>query len=174
MAYQILWLVWMIHFWPHVAKKYLILGTFCGRMQKFQKLNEISWLENNWKLRFVITMTKFKNFKLFKKHPKLYFVYLSNQILLRGRFVLKTNGRMSSIIWNKDHCCSFFTSWVIKQQTKLYIEHIEKTPKFGHMVRTLKIVFRVLQIISMVFQVPIFRNNFYFGWKAFTFSVRAL
>ena len=94
--------------------------------------------------------------------------------MLRGRFVLKTNGRMSSITWNKDHCCSFFTSWVIKQQTKLYIEHFEKAPNFGRMVRTPKTFFRVLQIITRVLQVPIFRNNFHFGWKVFTFSGPAL
>ena len=33
------------------------------------------------------------------------------------------------------------------------------------MVRTPKIIFRVLQIISRVLQVPIFRNNFCFGCK---------
>ena len=51
----------------------------------------------------------------FKKHPKLFCLYLSNQISLRGRFVFKTNGRISSITSYKDHCCSFFTSGVIKQ-----------------------------------------------------------
>ena len=37
------------------------------------------------------------------------------------------------------------------------------------MVRTRKIIFRVLQIISRVLQVPIFRNNYRFGGKVFTF-----
>ena len=35
--------------------------------------------------------------KFFWKHPKLFCLYLSNQISLRGRFVFKTNGRISSI-----------------------------------------------------------------------------
>ena len=50
---------------------------------------------------------------------------------------------------------------------KLYFENFEKTPNFGRMVRTPKIFFRVLQIISRVLQVPIFRNNFHFGGKVF-------
>ena len=50
------------------------------------------------------------------KHPKLFCLYLSNEMSLRGRFVFKTNGRISSITSYKDHCCSFFTSWVIKEQ----------------------------------------------------------
>ena len=36
------------------------------------------------------------------KHPKLFCLYLSNQILLRGRFVFKTNGRISSMTLYKD------------------------------------------------------------------------
>ena len=39
-----------------------------------------------------------------RKHPKLFCLYLSNQISLKGRFVT----------FYKDNCCSFFTSWVIK------------------------------------------------------------
>ena len=49
------------------------------------------------------------------KHPKLFCLYLSNQISLRCSFVFKTSGRISSITSYKDHWCSFFTSWVIKQ-----------------------------------------------------------
>ena len=52
----------------------------------------------------------------------------------------------------------------------MYFEHFEKTPNFGCMVHTPKIFFWVLQIISRVLHVPIFRNNFRFGWKVFTFS----
>ena len=52
----------------------------------------------------------------FQKHPKLFCLYLSNQISLRGCFVFRTNGRISSITSYKDNFCSFFTSWVIKQQ----------------------------------------------------------
>ena len=50
------------------------------------------------------------------KHPKLFCFYLSNQISLRGHFVLKTNCRISSIPLYKYHCCSFFTSRVIKKR----------------------------------------------------------
>ena len=60
---------------------------------------------------------------LFWKHPKLFCLYLSNEISLRGRFVFKTNGRTSSIISHKDHCCSFFMSWVIKA-TRMFSEKI--------------------------------------------------
>ena len=56
---------------------------------------------------------------LFWKHPKLFCLYLSNQISLRGRFVFKTNGRISSITSYRDHCYSLFTSWEIKQQNKI-------------------------------------------------------
>ena len=56
----------------------------------------------------------------FQKHPKVFCIYLSNQISLRGRFVFKTNGMISSITSYKDHCCSFFTSWDIKATMKLH------------------------------------------------------
>ena len=76
------------------------------------------------------------NSEFFWKHPKLFCLYLSNQITLRSRFVFKTNGRISSITSYKDHCCSFFTSWVIKK--KWYFDNFEKkTPNFGRAVRTL-------------------------------------
>ena len=67
----------------------------------------------------------------FEKHPKLFCLYLSNQILLRGRFVFKTNGRTSSIISHKDHCCSFFTSWVIKRQKSCILNILKKHPTLG-------------------------------------------
>ena len=36
----------------------------------------------------------------------------------------------------KDHRCSLFMSWVIKQQRKLYFENVGKTPNFGRVVHT--------------------------------------
>ena len=80
---------------------------------------------------------KIQKLNFFEKHPKLFCLYLSNQISLRGRFVFKTNGRISSITSCKDHCCSIFTSWVIKQQKSCILNILEKTPNFGRMVRTL-------------------------------------
>ena len=50
------------------------------------------------------------DFKVFKKHPKLFCLLLSNQISLRGHFVFKTNGRISSMSSYKDHCCGFCVS----------------------------------------------------------------
>ena len=71
------------------------------------------------------------------KHPKLFCLYFSNQISLKGHFVFKTNGKISSIPSYKDHCCSFFTSWVIKQQKRCILNILKKTPNFGRTVRTL-------------------------------------
>ena len=65
------------------------------------------------------------------KHPKLLCLYLSNQISLRDRFVFKTNGRIFSITSYKDHCCSFFTSWVIKQQKSCILKVLKKHPTSG-------------------------------------------
>ena len=74
--------------------------------------------------------------EFFLKHPKVFCLYLSNQISLRGRFVFKTNGMISSITSYKDHCCSFFMSWVIKATRMLNISNLEKTPNFGCTVHT--------------------------------------
>ena len=71
------------------------------------------------------------NSEFFWKHPKLICLYLNNQISLRGRFVFKTNGRISSITSYKDHCCSFFTSWVIKQQKCCILKILKKHPALG-------------------------------------------
>ena len=60
--------------------------------------------------------------RFFLKHPKLFCLYLGNQISLRGRFVFKTNSRISSITSYKNHCCCFFTSWVIMATKMLYFE----------------------------------------------------
>ena len=59
---------------------------------------------------------KKSEFQFFQKVMKLLSKYLYNQISLKGRFVFKMNKRAFSITSYKDHCCSFFTSWVIKQQ----------------------------------------------------------
>ena len=67
----------------------------------------------------------------FRKHPKLFCLYLSNKISLRGRFVFKTNGRISSFTSYKDHCYSFFTSWVIKQQKCSIFKVLKKHPTSG-------------------------------------------
>ena len=64
-----------------------------------------------------------------KKQTKLFGLYLSNQISLRGRFV--SNGKISSIPSYKDHCCSFFTSWVIKQQKSCILNILKKHPTLG-------------------------------------------
>ena len=61
---------------------------------------------------------------VFWKHPKLFF--LNNQISLRGHFVLKPNGRISTLTSYKDHRCSLFMSWVIKHQRKLHFENVKK------------------------------------------------
>ena len=71
------------------------------------------------------------NSEFFSKTPKLFCLYLSNQISLRGRFVFKTNGRISSITSYKDHCCSFFTSWVIKQSKSCILTILKKHPTSG-------------------------------------------
>ena len=79
----------------------------------------------------------------FRKHPKLFCLYLSNQISLRGCFVFKTISRISSITSYKDHCYSFFTGWVIKQQKSCILNILEKTPNFGRTVRTLDNTFNL-------------------------------
>ena len=80
---------------------------------------------------------KNQNLDFFKKHPKLFCLLLTNQISLRGRFVFKTNGRISSITSYINHCCSFFYELSNKGTKKLYFENFEKTPNFGRTVRTL-------------------------------------
>ena len=90
-----------------------------------------------WTKQFLFFFWKNWNSRFFRKHSKLFWLYLNNQILIRGRSVFKTNSRISSITSYKDHCYIFFTSWVIKQQKKLYFEHFEKTPNFRCTVRTL-------------------------------------
>ena len=56
----------------------------------------------------------------YKNTPKLFCLYLSNQISLRGRFVFKTSSRISSITSYKDHWCSLFTSWDITATRMLH------------------------------------------------------
>ena len=68
-----------------------------------------------WAQQFWVFFEKIETLNFFRKHPKLFCLYLSSQILLRGHFVLETNSRTSSITSYKNNCCSFYTSWVIKQ-----------------------------------------------------------
>ena len=46
---------------------------------------------------------KNRNFKFSQKDPKLFCLYLRNQISLRGCFVFKTTGRISFIFLNLPH-----------------------------------------------------------------------
>ena len=76
-------------------------------------LNTKQPLRDIWLLRYKhksFGIRSDQNFKFFKKHPKLFYLYLSNEISLRCRFVFKTNGRISFITSYKDHCRCFFTS----------------------------------------------------------------
>ena len=84
-----------------------------------------------WAKQFWVFFEKQGNSQFFRKHPKLFCLYLSNQISLRDCFVFKTNGRISSISSYKDHCCSFFTSWVIKQQKWCVLTILKKHPTLG-------------------------------------------
>ena len=72
----------------------------------------------------------------YQKHPKLFCLYLSNQISLKGHFVFKTNDKIPSITSNKQQCCSLFISWVIKQQKSCILNILKNTPNFGCMVRS--------------------------------------
>ena len=105
---------------------------------EYKTVSERYLVAELWAKHFWVSSKKLQKFKMFKKHPKMFYLYLSNQISLRGHFVFKTNGRISFITSDKDHCCSFFTSWVIKQQKTLYFEKFEKTPNFGRSVHTLE------------------------------------
>ena len=71
-------------------------------------------------------------FEFLWKHPKLFFLYLSYQISLRGRFVFKTNGRISSITSYKDYCCSFFTSYVANQQISCILDILKNTKLWAY------------------------------------------
>ena len=59
-----------------------------------------------------------EKFKLwfFSKKPKTVLLISQQPNIAQRRFLFKTKGRISSITSYKDHCCSFFMSWVIKQQ----------------------------------------------------------
>ena len=79
-----------------------------------------------------------KKFKVifFQKHPKLFCLYLSNQISLRSRFVFITNNKISYMTSYKVHCFGFCESWDIKATLKVYFGKLEKTPNFGCEVGT--------------------------------------
>ena len=104
-----------------------------------------------------------QKFHFYQKHPKLFCLYLSNQISLKGRFVFKTNGRISSITSYKDHCCRLFTSWVIKQLKKLFYKNFERTAHFGISLRTQK---QPLKEYTSLYNFPMFRI-FRFSFKGF-------
>ena len=91
-----------------------------------------------WVLDFFWNTHKIELLILFEKTQNLFCLYISIKILLKGRFVFKMNGKISSIPLYKDHCCSFFTSWVIKQQKRCILNILKKTPNFGRSVHTLK------------------------------------
>ena len=61
----------------------------------------------------------------------LVYLYISNQISLKVLLVFKTNGRISSFTSYKHHCCSFFTSWVLKQQKSWILKILKKHPTLG-------------------------------------------
>ena len=103
---------------------------------EYKKASEWYLVAELWAKQFWVFLIKIYIMNFFRKHPKLFCLYLSNHISHRGCFVVKTNGRISSITLYKDHCCGFFMSWVIKEQRKLYFENVEKTPNFGRVVHT--------------------------------------
>ena len=88
------------------------------------------WLVSYKQNSFGCFLIKFK-FWIFRKHPKLFCLYLSNQISLRGHFVFKTNGRISSITSYKARWCSFFASWAIKQSKSCILTILKKHPTSG-------------------------------------------
>ena len=75
----------------------------------------LSYKQNNFGCFFLNVKVWF-----FQKHPKLFCVYLSNQISLRGCFAFKTNRRISFMTSNKNYCSGFCGSWDIKATLKLY------------------------------------------------------
>ena len=121
---------------------------------------------------FWVVFEKIQNFNFFKKHPKLFAYksatrYCSEAVVYsKGTAGYHLSPHLKTIV------VFFFYKLSNKATKKLYFENFGKTPKFGGILRTPKIFFRVLQIISRVLQLPIFRNSFCFGGKVFTFSVR--
>ena len=99
-------------------------------------LNTKRPLSDIWLLRYkqivLGVFEKIQNFNIFKKHPKLFCLLLTNQISLRGRFVFKTNGRISSITSYKDHWCSFYTSWVINQWKSCILKILKNTQLWAY------------------------------------------
>ena len=86
-----------------------------------------------------------------QKHPKLFCLYHSNHFF-RGHFVFKPNGRILFFTSYKDDWCSFFTSWVIKQQ-KCWISQIcKKHPISGVQYTTLDMncINQRFQLISCI------------------------
>ena len=82
-----------------------------------------------WYIYFVNSFNDFsKNWKLvnFQINPKHFWLYLRNQTSLRGRFVLETYGKISSIPSYEECCSTFFTNRVIKQQRCCIFKNLKK------------------------------------------------
>ena len=129
------------------------------------------WIQNSlWAIFGCRVMSKivlgvfWQNWKsdFFRKHPKLFCSQLGNQILLRGRFLFKTNGRISSITSYKGHCCSFFTSGVIKQQKKCILKILKNLRAYGAHPR---FVFTSLSSEILILTNPDFEEQLSFWWK---------
>ena len=126
------------NFWPTGWPK--LLGWFaCIVLPHFRKWRMLQWnkllvLQN---IVIVIKIFIFENihrFNFVKKKTQTRFAH--NSATKYRCFVFKTNDRLSSITSYKDHCYSFFTSWVIKQNSMLNFINYENTHNFGHTVRT--------------------------------------
>ena len=78
------------HLWPF-SMIYLII--YMAHIVKLMYALKLSWLIqckcNDWCSAIVIMKKKW-NCDFSRKHPNLFCLYLSNQILLRGRFVFKS------------------------------------------------------------------------------------
>ena len=82
-------------------------------------------------------------------YPLLFCLYLSNQISLRGLFVFKMNGRVSTITSCKYCFCSFFTGQIIKQQKCHILTILKNLPtlglKYAYFLTTYKLFCMIFQ-----------------------------
>ena len=72
-----------------------------------------------WAKQFGVFFEKNLHSEFSRKHPKLFCIYLSNKISLRGRFVFKTNDRISSITSFKGTLSLRWNFWYMKDITLL-------------------------------------------------------
>ena len=125
--WYLLWFLTLIteSYWCMINILYLMIDIWYFPSDTWYHIVDI-WelISNTWCL--IHEIWKFRTSIFVKKHTKL-----SNQISLRGCFVFKTNSRIFSIPLYKDHCCSFFTSWVIKQQKNWILNILKKHPTLG-------------------------------------------